>query len=91
MGNGRSLPSVGPLGMVENSGGVGPIKQIIVQYLYENIIIKSITLVISKTKQFASNIVLPMEWSSLQISLLLMVFKTEEYILSNTLEFPRLL
>lgn len=63
--NGRSMPSVGTLGTVENTGGMGPIETIVIQYLYENSIIKFTTLLISNRKDFASNIVLPEQWSSL--------------------------
>lgn len=65
----ESLPSVGTLETVENTGGMGPIETIVIQYLYENSIIKFTTLLISNKKEFASNMVLSAQWSSLEISL----------------------
>lgn len=67
--NGKSLPSVGTLETVENTGGMGPIETIVIQYLYENSITKFTTLLISNKKELASNMVLSAQWSSLEISL----------------------
>lgn len=49
--NGKSLPSEGTLGTVENTGGMGPIETIVIQYLYENSIMKFTALLMSNRKR----------------------------------------